>query len=316
MKATLLFAEPLFCAYILRKEINIMQEFKQFTWQDKDTYTKYYQASPVHYSEYSFFCLWAWLHAYPLEATYTENLCWLRASGDFPGIIGPVGDWSAVTDWDRELSHFASGSTIYEVPAQVREILSGHTNISFTPARDQAEYVYRVKELIALKGKTYAHKRNRVRAFLDGYEWDYDAMTPDDFSELLDFQERWRVHREDSMTPDEAASLDDEDRAIRCALDKWQDFPFAGGIIRVDQKIIAYTIAEELDSQNLDIRFEKAFGEYAGSYQAINYLFLKNYGFKYEFVNREEDMGEAGLREAKMSYNPVKMLEKFQMTIL
>ena len=293
-----------------------MLEFKNFTWQDKEIYTKYYQASPVHYSEYSFFCLWAWLHSYPLEAAYTENLCWLRASGKFPGMIGPAGNWNAVTDWDRELSCFKSGDVVYEVPAQVREILSGRDNLSFTADRDQAEYVYRVKDMIALKGKAYAQKRNRVRAFLDGYEWDYDAVTPNDFAELLDFQERWRVHREDTMTPDEAASLDDEDKAIRAALEKWQDFPFAGGIIRVDGKIIAYTIAEELDPKNLDIRFEKALGEYAGSYQAINYLFLKNYGSRYEFVNREEDMGETGLREAKMSYNPVMMLEKFQMNIL
>lgn len=309
-------AEPLFCAYTDRKEKSYMLNFSQFTWQDKEKYTAYYQASPVHYAEYSFFGLWAWLHAYPLEIAYTENLCWLRSSGTFPGIFGPSGNWNNVTDWDKELSCFRSGDAVYEVPAQLREILSGRDNLAFTADRDQAEYVYRVKDIIALKGKAYANKRNRVRAFLDGYEWDYDAITPADFPELLDFQERWRVHREDTMTPEEAASLDDEEKAVRGALDKWQEFPFAGGIIRVDGKIIAYTIAEELDPQNLDIRFEKAYGEFAGSYQAINYLFLKNYGYKYEYVNREEDMGEAGLREAKMSYNPVMMLEKFQMNIL
>ena len=62
--------------------------------------------------------------------------------------------------------------------------------------------------------------------------------------------------------------------------------------------------------------FEKAFHEYAGSYQAINYMFLKEQGSNYTWVNREEDMGEPGLREAKMSYNPAFMLEKFKMEIL
>ena len=114
----------------------------------------------------------------------------------------------------------------------------------------------------------------------------------------------------------EAASLDDEDKAIRNALDKWDVFGFMGGLLRVDGKIMAYTIAEELDSENLDVRFEKAFPEYAGSYQAINFMFLKNQGAKYKFVNREEDMGEPGLREAKESYNPILMLEKYQMEIL
>lgn len=293
-----------------------MLNFRKFTWQDKDTYTQYYQNSPVHYSEYSFFCLWAWLHAYPLEIAYTDNLCWFKSSGNFPGFFGPSGNWNAVTDWDKELSHFRTGDVIYEVPEGVKEKLSGDSRFRFTKERDQSEYVYAVRDLISLKGKAFAHKRNRVRAFLDGYEWDYYELTPEYFDEVLDFQERWRVHRDESMNEDEAASLYDEDIAIRNALSKWNEFKFSGGIIKVDDKIIAYTIAEELDERNIDVRFEKAFPEYAGSYQAINYMFMKNHGYKYEWANREEDMGEPGLREAKMSYNPVMMLEKFQLEIL
>ena len=293
-----------------------MLNFTEFTWDDKDRYTQYYQNTPVHYAEYSFFGLWAWLHAYPLEIAYTENLCWLKSSGNFPGIFGPSGNWDAVTDWEQELSHFKTGDVIYEVPAGVIEKLSGSSRFRFTPERDQSEYVYAVKDLISLKGKAFAHKRNRVRAFLDGYEWDYYDMTPEFFDEVLAFQEKWRVHRDETMNEDEAASLYDEDLAIRNALSKWNEFKFSGGIIKVDEKIIAYTIAEELDDKNIDVRFEKAFPEYAGSYQAINYMFMKNHGYKYEWANREEDMGEPGLREAKMSYNPAMMLEKYQLEIL
>ena len=293
-----------------------MLNFRQFSWQDKDQYTAFYQASPVHHAEYSFFGLWAWIHSYPLEIAYDGSLCWLRSGGNVHGIFGPVGNWSSITDWDAVLANFSSGEVIHEVPAPVKDILAGREGLRFTPDRDQYEYVYSVKDLIALKGKAYAHKRNRVRAFLDGYEWDYEELTPALFGEVMDFQEKWRVHREDSMTPDEAASLDDEDLAIKNALDKWEEFRFAGGLLRVDGQIAAYTIAEELDPDNLDIRFEKAYGEYAGSYQAINYMFLKNHGSGYKFVNREEDMGEPGLREAKESYNPVLMLEKFTLEIL
>ena len=293
-----------------------MLEFRKFSWQDKDTYTPYFQASPVHYAEYSFFSLWAWLHSYPLEIACGENLCWFRSGGPLPGMFGPAGNWNAVTDWDRELACFEPGDIIYDVPGGVRDILGGRAGLRFTEDRDQHEYVYSVKDMIALKGKAYAQKRNRVRAFLDSYEWDYEELTPAVFSEVMDFQERWRVRREGTMTPDEAASLDGEDIAIRNAFSKWEEFQFCGGLLRVDGQIIAYTIAEELDPENLDIHFEKAFPEYAGSYQAINYMFLKNHGAKYKFVNREEDMGEPGLREAKESYHPIIMLEKYQMEIL
>ena len=293
-----------------------MLDFKKFTWQDKDRYTKYFQASPVHYAEYSFFVLWAWLHAYPLEIAYGENLCWLKSSGPLPGIFGPSGNWDAVTDWDAELANFRAGDVIYDVPEKVMNILASRSELRFTEDRDQHEYVYAVKDMTALKGRQYAQKRNRVRAFLDGYEWDYYPLTKNDFGDVIDFQERWRVHREDTMTHEEAESLDNEDKAIRNALDKWDEFKFSGGILKVDGKIIAYTIAQELDPENIDVMFEKAFGEYAGSYQAINYMFLKNQGANYEWANREEDMGEPGLREAKLSYNPALMLRKYIMEIL
>ncbi|MBR1658517.1 MAG: DUF2156 domain-containing protein [Synergistaceae bacterium] len=294
-----------------------MLNFRKLTWQDKDFYTRFYEESPVHYAEYSFFCLWGWSHAYPIEIAETDgDLLWLRSGGPLAGMFGPCGNWNAVKDWDKELSCFSSGDIIYDVPASVMKILSSRENLRFTEDRDQHEYVYAVKDLTALKGKAYAHKRNRVRAFLDGYEWDYYPIKPDDFAEIMEFQESWRAHRMLTMNQDEAESLADEDTAIRNALEKWEDFNFKGGMLKIDGKIVAYTIAEELDPENLDVCFEKAFSEYAGSYQAINYMFLKEQGSQYTWVNREEDMGEPGLREAKLSYNPSMMLEKYQMEIL
>ena len=296
-----------------------MLEFKNLTWNDKNIFTKYYKLTPVHYAEYTFSTLWAWQHSYPIEFALSENsLLWFRAGGALIEFFGAVGDWNSVKDWEKELSNFKTGDLIYEVPEALKNILSDlfPDDLRFTEDRDQHEYIYSVKELIELKGKKFAHKRNRVRAFLDGYEWDYYQMTKNDFNDVMDFQERWRLHRDTTLAEDEVKSLYDEDLAIKNCLEKWDEFNFSGGILKVDEKIIAYTIAQKLDEKNIDIHFEKAFGEYAGSYQAINYMFLKNQASKYEFVNREEDMGEAGLREAKLSYNPTMMLKKFQMEIL
>lgn len=295
-----------------------MLEFRPLQWQDKEIFTRYYSDSPVHYAEYSFFCLWAWRHAYPIEIAFSkQNLLWFRSGGTIPGIFGPIGNWRDINiNWDDELSQFDSGSIIYDVPGDLCKILESRENIRLTKDRDQHEYIYACKDLIALKGKAFAHKRNRVRAFLDGYEWDYFPIKREDFDSLMEFQEKWRIHRDATLNQDEAASLLDEDEAIKEALNHWDEFNFIGGLIKVNDNIIAYTIAQELDTQNLDVCFEKAFAEYAGSYQAINYLFLKNLPKTYLYINREEDMGEPGLREAKLSYNPVMMLEKYQLEIL
>ncbi|MBR1672189.1 MAG: DUF2156 domain-containing protein [Fretibacterium sp.] len=295
-----------------------MLPFRPLTWEDKEPYTACYQRCPVRHAEYSFFGLWGWKETVPLELAFEDGLCWVRSRGPQPGICGPLGDWDAV-DWSSVLpGHFAPGDVIYDVPKEaVDRFPEGlRARLSLEEEREQWEYVYSVQELIALKGSKYAHKRNRVRAFVSGYEWDYLPMLPEDFPAVIEFQERWRAHRDSTLTANEVSSLYDEDLAIRTALERWDDFPFLGGLLKVEDEIIAYTIAEELDSQTLDIRFEKAFGEYAGSYQAINQLFLKNQGAAYTWVNREEDMGELGLRNAKLSYNPVRMLEKYRVTVL
>ena len=297
-------------------------DFQDLNWQLKSKYEEYYKNSPVHYAEYSFSNLWTWKDAYPVKLFFDDenNLCWINFKGEFPGICGPVGNWNNNINFQNALSHFKSGDVIYDLPEDVRNLLSQNeffkSKIEFEDEFYQDEYLYSVQDLISLKGKNFSHKRNRVRAFLTGYEWDYYEIKKDDFQDLINFQEKWREHRDLNLSDEEAESLYNEDLAIKLTFEHWDDFKFLGGMLKINDEIIAYTIAEDLDGETLDVKFEKAYAEYSGSYQAINNLFLKNQGFNFKFANREEDLGEPGLREAKLSYNPMKMLRKFTLKFI
>ena len=297
-----------------------MLPFRPMTWEDRENYTDHYRRCPVHYAEYSFFGLWGWNETVPIDLAWEDGLCWVRSRGPLPGICAPVGSWETIP-WDEVLSkHFLPGDTLFDVPEDLIACFPQNLlrRLSIEEDRDQWEYVHSVQELISLKGSKYAHKRNRVRAFLSSYEydWEYLPMLPEDFPAVLEFQEKWRARREaEDNDAAETASLYDEDHAVRTALERWEDFPFLGGVLKVEGEIIGYTIAEELDAQTLDIRFEKAVNSYHGSYQALNQLFLQNQGSGYAWVNREEDMGEPGLRAAKLSYNPVRMLKKYRVRL-
>jgi hypothetical protein len=59
------------------------------------------------------------------------------------------------------------------------------------------------------------------------------------------------------------------------------------------------------------IHIEKASPDLHGAFQVINQEFLKHEWAEWEFVNREQDVGDSGLRQAKESYLPVEMVEKF-----
>jgi hypothetical protein len=44
-------------------------------------------------------------------------------------------------------------------------------------------------------------------------------------------------------------------------------------------------------------------------------MFLANLPKGFKWVNREQDLGEEGLRKAKLSYNPVDFLKKYEVTV-
>ncbi|MFZ0484981.1 MAG: phosphatidylglycerol lysyltransferase domain-containing protein, partial [Desulfobacterales bacterium] len=74
-------------------------------------------------------------------------------------------------------------------------------------------------------------------------------------------------------------------------------------------------IAEQLSQDTIVIHFEKGNPDYKGAYQAINQMFLEHNGEQFDFVNREQDLGDEGLRKAKLSYHPVDFVKKYRVLL-
>ena len=85
-----------------------------------------------------------------------------------------------------------------------------------------------------------------------------------------------------------------------------------GGAIEMEGRICALTMGERLNPDTLVIHIEKAKAGIQGLYQAINQEFLRHEAGGLKFVNREQDLGVLGLRRAKKSYNPVRMIRKYR----
>jgi hypothetical protein len=108
-----------------------------------------------------------------------------------------------------------------------------------------------------------------------------------------------------------------ENRAITRVLQNWDRLGggLFGGVLRVEGEVAAYTVAEALADDMLVIHFEKGRPEFKGVYQAVNQMFLAARGEGFAYVNREQDLGDEGLHKAKMSYNPVKFLKKYTVSV-
>ena len=174
--------------------------------------------------------------------------------------------------------------------------------------RDSFDYVYSLESLAYLKGRKYSKKKNRVNNFMKTYDYTYEKITSENIKEVLEFQGDWCHDKSCEIIP----VLRNEDLGIHNILNHFDRLGVKGGMLKVDGKVIAYSLGEALDDEYVVIHIEKGLNEYIGSYQMINMMFLQNEFKDYKFVNREDDFGDLGLREAKESYHPLELLKKYE----
>lgn len=176
---------------------------------------------------------------------------------------------------------------------------------SFTPDRDNFEYIYATQDLISLAGKKLRQKKNHLNQFRMQYtNYEYVPITDDVIPLCRETAEKWVT-----MHPEEG--VEDELAAINLLFDNWDALKLQGGAIKLFGQVVAFTIGERLNDRIALVHIEKADPTIRGLYQAINNEFIRHTFADMEFINREEDMGLPGLRKAKESYNPHHFAEKF-----
>ncbi len=286
--------------------------FEEISLDRRDAYLERLAKCPQKVSDYSFGNLWGWAEEYGLRWRFGESHVWILQTRPREIFWAPVGPWADV-DWTA-CPCLAQGLAFTRVPRRLCEIWGEGMpdRMHLVEAREHWDYVYSVPELIELRGNRFHKKKNLLSQFLRSYDYEYKPLTPDCVEETLEMQRQWFTWRD----PEESGALLAENTAIVRVLQSWDRIPgLRGGTIRVDGEVIAYTVAEELTPDMMVIHFEKGKPGFKGVYQAINQLFLADAATGYAFVNREQDLGDEGLRKAKLSYNPVHFLEKCTATV-
>ncbi|WP_407308241.1 DUF2156 domain-containing protein [Desulfosporosinus sp. SB140] len=186
-------------------------------------------------------------------------------------------------------------------------------HFEYKEMRDSFDYVYFLDKLVTLSGNSLHSKRNYLNRFMkENHDWFFEPINRDNLSECWEMNQEWC-----KINPCDEGSIYKENCAVRRCFNHFPELGLEGGLIRVEGKVIAYTMGEKLNSDTYVIHIEKAFGNIVGAYQMINHEFAslikKNYP-NLIYVNREEDMGVEGLRKAKLSYHPDRMEEKYMAT--
>ena len=95
----------------------------------------------------------------------------------------------------------------------------------------------------------------------------------------------------------------------------YKELELRGGLLKVDGKVVAYSVGEPVCDDTIVVHIEKALSDIQGAYTMINQQFVQHECMDFKYVNREDDVGEEGLRQAKLSYHPVFLVEKGLATI-
>ncbi len=284
-----------------------LNDFHLLELADQDLVNGYLRRFPPELSEFTFTNLFAWRTARPIWlAETTDSLLFASgASGQPTGpaiLFGPPVGPAPVT---AILDHYHLQGAI-RLPAGPAAQLRA-TGRETVHDRDNDDYVYLVRDLAELTGRRYAKKRNHIKQCLQNYKCTYEPMVPDNVSECLAMQEKWCEARQCQIFP----GLGNEDIAINETLRHFARLALLGGVIRVNGSVKAFALAEQLNPETTVVHFEKALPEVEGLGQLITHWFARFAldGFKY--VNREQDLGIPGLRQAKESYFPDHLVEKF-----
>ncbi|WP_448822015.1 DUF2156 domain-containing protein [Cetobacterium sp.] len=195
------------------------------------------------------------------------------------------------------------GGKIVFIPESYEDFLK--EKFILVEERDSFDYIYLQEDLAELKGRKFSSKKNKINKFKKMYNFTYEKISKENIEDIRAFQRRWTENRkEDTIIISETLGIEE-------LLNNYERLELRGGVIKVDEKIVAYAIGEKLTENMGVIHIEKGILDYQGSYQMINMYVAKEEFSDVEFINREDDFGSIGLREAKLSYQPIKFLKKY-----
>jgi uncharacterized protein len=259
--------------------------------------------------------MYMWRKGYMIEwAVVDDFLCIKAGSSDgTPFILCPFGldDAGLSTVIDKLADYFKQHQwplTMKGVSVEMMTMLQKAKPgfFSFQDDRNNHDYVYSTEDLINLAGRKYHSKQNHLNFFKRTYNYQYAAITPELIQPCLISAREWYTFHNGS----DDDSLKKEYQAIIDVLENFQQLAVQGGAILLDNKVAAFTFGEKLNSDTAVIHVEKGL-DVRGLYQVINQEFCRNDWADLSYINREEDMGIEGLRRAKQSYHPVKMIKKY-----
>ncbi len=294
-----------------------MLDFSEIALKDKELLQPMLLKEKHRGCEYTFGNIVIWRSIYATKVAYLNGGAVIRHDTHGVGYLFPVGDFdlkevvdAMMEDAVNEGDKFRIFASDIEDFHRLEDIYPG--KFQYKEERDYAEYVYLSENLRELKGKKYHQKRNHISRFTQNQpDCVFRKIDRDNIARVREMNDEWcRLYG-----CQQNKSLVEEQCATRNAFDHFFELGFDGGFIESGGKILGFSIGEPINSEYYCVHIEKAFHEIQGSYAMINREFARAFCEGYKYINREDDVGEEGLRKAKLSYYPEEITDKLTITM-
>ena len=169
--------------------------------------------------------------------------------------------------------------------------------------RDNFDYLYLRKDLAELTGREYHKKRNLVNGFISSYECEQKPLKKENVNDAIAVLDEWRATK----------GVEGDYRAAREGLELFEELGMKGAVYYIGSEPVGWCLGESLAKGTIfAVHFEKACDRFKGIYQFINQAFAQSLPAYYKLINREQDLGNEGLRQAKMTYRPNGFVRKYR----
>ena len=291
-----------------------MEQFKPVTKQDGAKLRRYYETCNYGICEYSVGTKLMWRPV--LHPAWAEIAGCLVVRNEHDGhwvfdypVAGPEGDEDAALDAIEAYCLEQGRAPVISVVPECKaaRLLARYPYVQVSDIRTWRDYVYYREDLQLFAGRRYSGQRNHIKKFRT--QWPEAYFRPLTGKDEAVIEQFWKDYEAEFPKGDNAKARD-ELRLARQMLKMAGKSWFRAGGMFDGEKLVALSLAEKC-GDTLIIHIEKALYSYTGVYPTLVQEFACAFGDDCQWINREDDAADRGLRTSKLQYGPAKLAPKY-----
>ena len=292
-----------------------MLEFKPVTKQEAPRLRRYYQTCEFGLCEYSVGTKLMWKAA--LHPAWAEIAGCLVVRNEIDGQVvfdypvpGPEGDEDAALEAiENDCLERGIPPVISVVPeCRAAKLLGRYPYVRVSDVRTWRDYVYYREDLQFFAGRRYSGQRNHINKFRS--KWPDAQFRPLTAADAPVTEQFWQDYEAEFPKDSNAKAKNELELAKKMLKMTGKPYFFTGGMFD-GEKLIALSLAEKC-GDTLIIHIEKALYSYTGVYPALVQAFADAFGDGCQWINREDDAADKGLRTSKLQYGPARLAPKYR----